>query len=459
MPKERDWETFAKWGDQYGALVSVTALGQVLVFTNSVSVAMDMFDNQSAIYSDRPVFPMLGELMGWKYSMGFIRYGQRWRSIRRLSHQLLGTPSKVKVFHGQVEVETHKFLKRVLGEPERLKDHLRKTAGAIILRMSYGYEVQEGPDPLVDLANRATEQASQALVPGRFLVNFVPALLHIPEWFPGAGFKKIAKEWGASLNDTVERPYKFVRDQIAAGTAEVSFVSKLVEGKQLDDEEEFAVKWAAQSFYAAGSDTTVGAVYGFFKMMVLYPEVQAKAQAEIDRVVGPNRLPTIADIDQLPYVNALTKETFRIHTVVPMGVPHSASEDSVYNGYFIPKGAQVFANLWRMTHDPKTYHDPMKFNPERFLGPKPELDPTDLMFGFGRRICAGRHLAEISVFISCAMVLATFNVNKCYDANGNPLEPDLGTTPGGVSHPTDFKFSITPRSENAIALIRGELSC
>ncbi|THU97609.1 cytochrome P450 [Dendrothele bispora CBS 962.96] len=405
MPKERDWETFAKW-----------AFGQVLIFTNSISVAVDMFDHQSSIYSDRPVLPMLGELMGWKYSMGFIRYGQRWRNIRRLSHKLLGTPMKVKPFHAQVEMETHKFLKRVLVEPERLKDHLRKTAGAIILRMSYGYEVQEGQDPLVELANRAAVQASQALIPGRFLVNFIPALRHIPEWFPGAGFKKVAKEWGACLNDTVERPYKFVRDQIAAGIAEVSFVSKLIEGKQLDDEGEFA---------------TVGTVYAFFKMMVLYPEVKAKAQAEINRVIGPNRLPTVADKDQLPYVNALVKKTFRIHTVVPMGLPHNASEDTVYKGYFIPKGALVFANIWRMTHDPETYHDPMRFNPDRFLGPKPELDPTELMFGFGRRICAGRHLAEISVFISCAMVLATFDVNKCYDKDGNPLEPDLGTTPGG----------------------------
>ncbi|KAK7449239.1 hypothetical protein VKT23_013384 [Stygiomarasmius scandens] len=457
MPQERDWETFAKWGDQYGDLFSVTVFGQVFVYTNSADVAKDMFDRQSAIYSDRPMLPMLGELMGWKNSMGFIGYGQRWRNVRRLSHQLLGTPLKVQLFHSHVEVETHKLLKRLLESPGLLKNHLRKTAGAIILRMSYGYEVREGRDTLVDLANEATEQASLALVPGRFLVNLVPALLHYPEFLPGAGFKKIAKEWGANLNDTVEKPYKFVQDQIAAGVAETSFVSKLIEGKQLDSEQEFAVKWAAQSFYAAGSDTTVGTIYAFFKMMVLYPECQIKAQEEIDRVIGSNRLPTVADQERLPYVNALVKEALRIHTVVPMGVPHSSTVDSVYKGYFIPKGAMVFANIWKMTHDPVTYPDPMTFNPERFMGPNPEMDPTDLMFGFGRRICAGRHLAEISVFISCAMVLATYNISKYYDENGTPLEPQIGTTPGAVSHPTDFKCCVSPRSENAAALIREEL--
>lgn len=97
--------------------------------------------------------------------------------------------------------------------------------------------------------------------------------------------------------------------------------------------------------------------------MILAPEVQKKAQAEIDTVIGPNRLPTLADRGNLPYVNAVVKELLRWHNVAPLGerpsftinhstesfflgVPHAATEDGVINGYFIPKGSLVVANLW-----------------------------------------------------------------------------------------------------------------
>lgn len=86
-------------------------------------------------------------------------------------------------------------------------------------------------------------------------------------------------------------------------------------------------------------------IAGFFLAMTLYPEVQIKAQEEIDRVVGSGRLPTLDDQDNLPYVSAVVKEAWRWHIVVPMGVAHAASEDYYVRGHFIPKGAMVMANV------------------------------------------------------------------------------------------------------------------
>lgn len=80
--------------------------------------------------------------------------------------------------------------------------------------------------------------------------------------------------------------------------------------------------------------------------MTLFPEAQAKAQAEIDRVIGPDVLPTWADRERLPYVEALIKEVLRWAPVAPQALPHSASEDGIYEGYFIPKGTIVIANVW-----------------------------------------------------------------------------------------------------------------
>lgn len=84
----------------------------------------------------------------------------------------------------------------------------------------------------------------------------------------------------------------------------------------------------------------------FFLAMVLHPQVQIKAREEIDRVVGDNRLPTVKDRENLPYVEAVLKEVFRFHPIAPMGLPHLVSEDDIYKGYLIPKDAIIIPNIW-----------------------------------------------------------------------------------------------------------------
>ncbi|KAG6846329.1 hypothetical protein H0H93_014645, partial [Arthromyces matolae] len=108
--------------------------------------------------------------------------------------------------------------------------------------------------------------------------------------------------------------------------------------------------------------------------MSMHPEVQVKAREEIEKVVGTDRFPTFEDRHNLPYINAICREVFRVHTVVPNGLPHRAMEDDVYDG--------------NMLHDPETYVDPFKFNPSRFITSqdhKAERDVYDIIFGFGRR--------------------------------------------------------------------------
>jgi cytochrome P450 len=80
--------------------------------------------------------------------------------------------------------------------------------------------------------------------------------------------------------------------------------------------------------------------------MALHPEVQTKAQEELDRVLGPNKLPTFEDRSKLPYIDAMVKESLRWHPVAPMGIPHMCTVDDVYEGYRIPKGSLIMANIW-----------------------------------------------------------------------------------------------------------------
>lgn len=183
--------------------------------------------------------------------------------------------------------------------------------------------------------------------------------------------------------------------------------------------------------------------------MTLYPEVQRKAQEEIDRVVGTGRLPNFEDRENLPYVDAVVKEALRWHPVTPIGLPHVATEDDIYNGYFIPKGAMSLAVIWGFMHDPNLYSDPMRFKPERFLGEQPDPDPHTMCFGFGRRVCPGRVLADMSVYLTIAQSLAVFKISTPAGIH-NKAEFEAGI----ISHPIPYKADIRPRSEEHEKLIR-----
>lgn len=454
MPRVKPWVTFTKWGEMYGDITHIEVMGRHIIVLNSVKTAMEMMDNKSILYSERPVLPMSGELVGWKDSLPFLPYGDLFRQQRKNLHRVIGSRATVGVYNEIGEAKTHQFLKRVLAKPDQLQGHVRHTVGAIVLRISHGYDVKENDDPFIDLANRVTANGSEATEPGAFLVDILPFLAKVPAWFPGAGFKRIAREWRGTLEEMVSAPHKFVKDQMAAGIAPVSLTSNLLEGCA-SAEDDHAVKWSAFSLYAGGTDTTVSAVYSFFLAMTLFPDVQKRAQAEIDAVVGPGRLPSFADRSSLPYTEALVKEVLRWNVVLPTGFPHCVAEDDIHDGYYIPKGSLVLPNIWFMLNDPRTYANPSQFNPERFLakdGKEPETEPRTMCFGFGRRICPGLHLADASIWISTAMSLAVFDISKVVE-NGVELTPEVEHLSGTASHPKPFKCSIKPRSATALGLI------
>jgi cytochrome P450 len=394
-------------------------------------------------------------MCGWEHFLSSLPYSKGFRAYRKNIHGLLGTKEAVERFYGLQELEVRRFLFRVLEKPDDLLRQCRTEAGAIILKIAYGYTIEPfKPDPLVTLADEALEQFSQATVPGTWLVDVIPFLRYLPDWFPGTEFKRTARHWKSTANELVDKPYGFVKQKMAQGTNVPSYLSKLLQNRIQDSEDDFVAKWSAASLYAGGADTTVSSISCFFLAMTLYPEVQRKAQEEIDLVVGTDRLPSFKDREKLPFVDAIFKEVLRWHPVAPMGVPHMTTEDDVFEGYVIPKGAVLLPNIWAFTHDPETFHEPMTFKPERFLGPTSEPDPHTLVFGFGRRVCPGRVLADSSLYLSIAQSLAVFNISKTVDENGREVEPVVQFLPGIISHPLPFKTSLEPRSSKHKELIQ-----
>ncbi|THG98381.1 hypothetical protein EW026_g3806 [Hermanssonia centrifuga] len=144
-----------------------------------------------------------------------------------------------------------------------------------------------------------------------------------------------------------------------------------------DPQEEQLIKDVAAIAYAAGSDTTVSALLSFFLALIVYPDVQIKAQAEIDRIIGKDRLPTFEDRNDLPYIDCIVWECLRWNPVTPLGLARKVTEDDEYQGYQIPKNTTILPNVWALLHEESMYPDPMKFNPDRFE----DLGPADLIDG------------------------------------------------------------------------------
>ncbi|KIM61701.1 hypothetical protein SCLCIDRAFT_865585 [Scleroderma citrinum Foug A] len=438
-----------------------------------------MLDKKSAKYSDRPIFPFVGDLLGCKHSLALLSYGDTFRETRKHFHRIIGTRAAVEEFSDVESMEIHKFLKRVLADPERLVNHLRLTVGAIVLRIAYGYQVNQENDPLINLVGEAVRIFSRAAAPGVFLVDSIPirtcihgilctevislVVKYIPEWVPGAGFQRQAREWKAIMDQVTDVPYNFVKSQMEAGMALRSYTSVLLEGRMsnLSEEEVISIKWSASSFFGGGAETSVVAMNSMFFAMAFFPEVQKKAQAELDAIIGPERLPTLSDRQSLPYMEALLKEIHRWHAVSRLGVPHRTSDDDIHDGYYIPKGSLIVPNIWAMLNDPHVYPSPTEFRPERFLvhdGKQPEQDPCTISFSFGRRICPGLQLADASVWLLTTMTLAVFDITK--SAKGNvEIAPEVNASSIGVSHLKSLKCSILPRSAKALELIQQDIQC
>lgn len=121
--------------------------------------------------------------------------------------------------------------------------------------ITYGYTVKEGSDPFVDPADKVLDEFAQATTPGAFLVDVLPFLRHVPSWFPGARFQRLAALWREDLFRMIKTPLKFVRRQTQDGTAVTSFVSHLLGDENLTSEKEDHIKWTAAAVYGGGADT------------------------------------------------------------------------------------------------------------------------------------------------------------------------------------------------------------
>ncbi|KAJ7618765.1 cytochrome P450 [Roridomyces roridus] len=449
-------EACRDWSREYNSdIIHLNLAGTSIIVLSSLEATDNLMEKRSAIYSDRPPMPML-YMMGFEYLLIFMKYGEMWKTQRRLLNHHLSVSATQNV-HPLERKAAHALIRRLLHNPEAFLDHLRVMIGDVIVPFAYGIDVQPTDDPYVTLIEKAVRCGSQ-VVPGRFLVDNFPLLKYVPEWMPGAGFKKIARE-GRVLTQALRNvPFAEAKRQMMSGEVKPSFTASALRDLEAEDNyyDENIVKDVAATMYTAGGDTTVLGLSTFFLAMLANPEAQRKAQQEIDAVVGVGNLPDFRDQDHMPYVAALVKEILRWKPITPLGVPHYLTADDEYHGYRLPANSIVFGNVVAILGDENIYPNPEKFDPERFLldGKLNPLVPDPVAaFGFGRRLCPGRHIAESSIWIAVVSVLAVFNIKKEVDKDGNVVEPSYEYGDGILSAPHPFKCTLEVRSEMAARLV------
>ncbi|KAG7089831.1 hypothetical protein E1B28_011478 [Marasmius oreades] len=440
IPSVEPWLALSDLKKSYGDLIYLHGLGNKVLVLNSLTAINDLLHKRSSVYSHRPILTVASELMQLTRSLVFMPYGSEWREHRKLAHLALGLTA-VKKYQVIQEDITVLLCKDILETPQNFHSLVRLASGRLVISITYGFSVPAG-SKFIDLSEKAMAICGAAAVPGAYLCDALPILKHLPSWMP---FHRDAERGKNAATQAATEPFKRFTDDLQRGAARPSLAYDLLCG-EIEEVPEERAKWVLGTMFVAGSETTHGITITFILAMALHPDKQRIAQAEIDGLLNTeNRMPLLSDLPNLPYLNAVMKETMRWHPILPFCIARRTGEESEYDGYTIPKDTVVIPNVWSVAFAPDDRYDPHEFIPERFLpsNSQPPPDPASYIFGFGKRVCPGKALGEGTVFLFLASILSTFKISLPEETVKNPPSFQSGLT----SFPNPFKCNIVPRSE------------
>ncbi|XP_017240751.1 iridoid oxidase [Daucus carota subsp. sativus] len=421
MPHQSLYQLRQKYGP-----VLWLKLGSVnTMVIQSAKAAADLFKNHDLTFSNRAV---PDAMTVWSYnqgSLGFAPYGAYWRILRKIcSTEFLVN----KQLNKSIELR-EKCVDKLVHWIEEASAASRDQGGSgevepahLLFLMSFNLvgnlmlsrdllsvESKEGED-FFRAVNRVMQRAGKPN-----LADFFPLLKWID---PQSVRRKMKKDLGTAIDIVAS----FVQDRVQENTAgshkvKKDFLDMLLEYRGEGKEgpriiSQKNITFIIVEMFVAGSETTSVTVEWALSELIRSPQCMKKAKDELERVIGARRKIKESDIDKLPYLQAVVKETLRLHPAVPLLVPRCSMEDANYMDYFIPVNTQVFVNAWAIGRDSDAWEDPLCFNPQRFLGSSIDYKGHDfefIPFGSGRRICIGMDLAHRVVHLSLATLLWSFD--------------------------------------------------
>ncbi|KAI0027579.1 cytochrome P450 [Vararia minispora EC-137] len=414
----------------YGEVVYVNLAGQPAVIFNTQRAAADLLDRRATTFSARPRAIVAHELLTNGLFMITEGYTDRWRRMRRAVNEGF-RPMAAARYHAMETQEAARLALSLARDmnastPVARAGHYARYAASLALAIIYDRPVR---DTAEDEHMAATIQdlithLESASAPGAHFVEF-------------AKWKRDALEGHARFTQFLDGLVEDVKRRMVIGEARQCLVRSFIEENQRFELSDVETSWTAGTMYVASVETEVATLEWITLVLATYPEVQRRAQAELDAVIGHSRPPRVSDRAHLSYITAVVREVMRWKPATPISVPHMSEEDEWYKGMFIPKGTICMVNAAACNMDPQACNlfapvssmtdlqyqlygaDAADFNPDRYLDGKGQLQPSPpdtkdeghVTYGFGRRICAGRHVANDALFAAISTILWAFNLS------------------------------------------------
>ncbi|KAK5717274.1 hypothetical protein LTR15_009167 [Elasticomyces elasticus] len=458
LPPFHSWLKFHEWQEQYGPLYRLDLAGRTNIIVSSEEIANDLLRERGNIYSSREQLPMGAQLLSDNLRPVLLPYGDTWRKVRKLMHNLTNV-TMASSYEPAQEEESIRAIRDLIRAPQEYEKWFHRFSAGLILRLAYSKPINTGEEDYVKRIMQVNNHLERIASPGSYLVDTFPILMHLPTWL--APFKREGNALHAEELDL----FSTLLDEgtkASESRTEPNFCGKWDAEKEAYGLSKDHVAYAIGTLFEAGAGTTQAAMQNFMLAMTLHLEEFHKLQQEVDNIVGPDRLPLISDMPNLPRVRAVAKEVMRWRPVSAGGLPHQLTKDDVYvldgNKIFLEAGANIHPVQWSIHREPKRYPDPDSFRPERWLDShwptyrEPLTQYPNLQnfssFGHGRRICPGQHIAERSLYILIARIAWCCDLSQAADASGKPIvPPSYDYVAGFNTHPRHFSFALKARPD------------
>ncbi|XP_047939518.1 cytochrome P450 78A5-like [Salvia hispanica] len=376
----------------------------------------------SSAFADRPVKESARLLM-FDRAMGFAPYGDYWRSLRRISAAHLFGPRRVArlgrvrgELAGWVAAEAAAEMEREGEVRVRRVLHLASLNNVMMSVFGKRYDFGENGEGL-ELEGLVRE-GYELLSVFNWSDHFAYVGLFDWQRIRKRSFRLVEKV-NVFVGKIVEKHRVKRANQVGFGGDDddddfVDVLLDLEKETKLSDSDMIAVLW---EMIFRGTDTVAILLEWILARMILHPEIQAKAQNEIDNAIGLNTTVADSDLPNLPYIQAIVKETLRLHPPGPLlSWARLAIHDTQVGPHFVPAGTTAMVNMWAITHDEGVWPEPERFRPERFLEDDVAIMGSDLRlapFGSGRRVCPGKSMGLATVQLWLAHLLHKFKWTAC----------------------------------------------
>ncbi|ORY08946.1 cytochrome P450 [Clohesyomyces aquaticus] len=452
IPAVHAWIKFKQWSDQYGPIFRLNLAGGNHYVVSTEKIANDLLRGRGMIYSSREQLPSAAVLLSDNKRMLFLPHGELWRKQRKMMHHF-AMPSAAASYQPSQLAESSRLLRNMIREPAKYEKWLELYAAGLVFRLAYG-KVIESDDAELKAIQSVVHTVERIASPGQYLVDTFPILMKLPNFL--APFKRELKQLHKVELDMYRGLLNRSRGKKGSGEAPDCWQRTFIESEDKFDLSDDEGAYVIGALYEAGSSTTSSAMMNVLLALVHYPEWQKKLEEETDRVVGNSRMPIFEDLESLPTVRAVVKESLRWRPITAGGVPHLLDEDDVYEGFFFPKGTNIHPCQWAIHREEALYPDPETFNPDRWLSPSfptfreplsvyPNLQGFS-SFGHGRRICPGLNIAERSLYIFTARLAWACHISQKKGPDGKEIEvPWYDYNTGFVCQPNWFPFDLEAR--------------